>query len=182
MDDDDDDDESGMSHHGSVERQMMPPQFQNQIASQHVHYKPSASPPISNGEFSHHQPRQRQITPRPHSGPASRALSRNGLQRTQPSSNLVPQGPYRPPLQNLYAYMPDLEIYDPHNGSNMQGASIKIPPRSSYGQISQYLDCGPPQQNQAQLIDPDKHRKVSMPPPFPNHYYRVGLSQPNQNP
>jgi MADS-box transcription factor len=172
MDDDDDDDESGMSHdHGSVERQMMPPQFQNQIACQHGY----STPPISNGEFSHHQPQQRQITPGPHSGPAPRASSTNGTQRTQPSSNLVPQGPHHPPLQNLYAYMPNLEIYDPQNGPNMQGASIKIPPQSSYGQISQYPDCGPPQQYQAQLIDPDKHRKVSMPPPFPC------LSQPNQN-
>ncbi|PQE20379.1 SRF-type transcription factor protein [Rutstroemia sp. NJR-2017a BBW] len=64
-DDDDDDDGSPPSHHGSVEPQMMPPQFSHQQAFQHIrHHTPSASPPIPNGVFPHHPQQQMQFDDR----------------------------------------------------------------------------------------------------------------------
>ncbi|KAG0651838.1 transcription factor [Hyphodiscus hymeniophilus] len=190
MDDDDDDDGSGMSHHGSVEPQMMPPQFQNQPAFQHIrHSTPSASPPIPNGVFPHH-PQQRQHTPQPQGGPGpgSRPSSRNAPRRQ--SSNLVPQGPHHPPPQNGYAYMPNPAIYNPHNGPNMpphphglpqhmQGPPMQAPPmQGPPGQGPQYPNYGPQQQHlhqqvhqqvqqQVQQIYAEGQRRTSMPPAFP---------------
>ncbi|KAK6583476.1 hypothetical protein PZA11_004552 [Diplocarpon coronariae] len=132
-DDDDDDDGSLPSHHGSVEPQMLPPQFQNQANFQHIrHHTPSASPPIANIIFPHHaQPRQH--TPQPQSG--SRPSSRNALHRT--SSNLVPppppQQPPPPPhamAPNGYAYMPSPAMYNAPNGSALPQHMQQGPPRS----------------------------------------------------
>ncbi|KAE8450589.1 hypothetical protein EG329_005933 [Mollisiaceae sp. DMI_Dod_QoI] len=183
-DDDDDDDGSAPSHHGSVEPQMMPPQFQNQPAFQHIrHHTPSASPPIPNGVFPHH-PQQRQHTPQPQ--PGSRPSSRNANRRT--SSNLVPQQHPHPPPSNGYAYMPNPAIYNPHNGPNpnlpphahglpqhMQGQPMQAPPGvPQQGPGPQYPNYGPPQQQQqhphpqqVQQIYAEEQRRASMPPAFP---------------
>ncbi|CZR55610.1 related to RLM1-transcription factor of the MADS box family [Phialocephala subalpina] len=184
-DDDDDDDGSGPSHHGSVEPQMMPPQFQNQPAFQHIrHHTPSASPPIPNGVFPHH-PQQRQHTPQPQAG--SRPSSRNAnVRRT--SSNLVPQQGPHPPPSNGYAYMPNPAIYNPQNGpqlpphahglpQHMQGQHMQGPPQGmpqQQGSGPQYPNYGPPQQQQqhphpqqVQQLYAEEQRRASMPPAFP---------------
>ncbi|KAH8773967.1 MADS-box MEF2 type transcription factor [Hyaloscypha finlandica] len=181
-DDDDDEDGSGPSHHGSVEPQMMPPQFQNQPAYQHIrHHTPSASPPIPNGVFPHH-PQQRQHTPQPQ--PGSRPSSRNAPRR--PSSNLIPQQHPHPPPSNGYAYMPNPAIYNPHNGpplpphqhglpQHMQGPPMQGPPQGvpQQGPGPQYPNYGPPQQQQhphqqqVQQLYVEEQRRASIPPTFP---------------
>ena len=184
MDDDDDDDGSGMSHHGSVEPQMMPPQFQNQAAFQHIrHSTPSASPPIPNGVFPHH-PQQRQHTPQPQGGPGSRPSSRNAPRRQ--SSNLVPQGPHHPPPQNGYAYMPNPAIYNPHNGSNMPPHPHGLPPHMQglpSGPGPQYPNYGPQQQqhlqHQVQQTYAEDQRRASMPPAFPQQERPASHPEPS---
>ncbi|KAG4419533.1 hypothetical protein IFR04_007327 [Cadophora malorum] len=195
-DDDDDDDGSGPSHHGSVEPQMMPPQFQNQAAFQHIrHQTPSASPPIPNGVFPHH-PQQRQHTPQPQH--ESRPSSRNGPRRT--SSNLVPQQQQQhphPTPPNGYAYMPNPAIYNPHNGPNMppqhphgmpqhmqQGPQMQGPPQGVPQQGGpQYPSYGaPPQQHphpqQVQQLYAEEQRRASMPPAFPQQERPQSRSPP----
>ncbi|KAH8596610.1 hypothetical protein B0O99DRAFT_102996 [Bisporella sp. PMI_857] len=188
MDDDDDDDGSGMSHHGgSVEPQMMPPQFQNQAAFQHMrHQTPTNSPPINNGVF---HPHQRQHTPQPGSRPSSRNdninLNINGPRRA--SSNLVPQQHPHPQPANGYAYMPNPAIYNPHQpampqhphglpahlqGQPMQGQPMQGP-QGMPQQGPQYPNYGPPQQQQhphpqqMQQLYAEEQRRASMPPAFP---------------
>lgn len=176
MDDDDDDDGSGMSHHGSVEPQMMPPQFQNQAAFQHIrHQTPSASPPIPNGVF---HPQQRQHTPQPGSRPSSRNAN---IPRRQ-SSNLVPQQHPHPQPANGYAYMPNPAIYNPQQPGmpqhphglpqHMQGQPMPMQgPPQGMPQGPQYPSYGPPQQHphpqQAQQMYAEEQRRGSMPPAFP---------------
>ncbi|KAH7336579.1 MADS-box MEF2 type transcription factor [Rhexocercosporidium sp. MPI-PUGE-AT-0058] len=193
-DDDDDDDGSGPSHHGSVEPQMMPPQFQNQAAFQHIrHQTPSASPPIPNGVFPHH-PQQRQHTPQPQ--PGSRPSSRNGPRRT--SSNLVPQQQQQhphPTPPNGYAFMPNPAIYNPHNGPNMpphglpqhmqQGPQMQQGPPQGVPQQGgpQYPNYGaPPQQHphpqQVQQLYAEEQRRASMPPAFPQQERPQSRSPP----
>jgi MADS-box transcription factor len=172
MDDDDDDDGSGMSHHGSVEPQMMPPQFQNQPAFQHIrHQTPTNSPPIPNGVFHPHPQQQRQHTPQHDSRPSSRNAN---IPRRQ-SSNLVPQHPHPQPT-NGYAFMPNPPMYNPQQpmpqhhglpqhmqGPQMQGPQIQGPMQGPpmqgpqmqgpmHGpqvpqQAPQYPNYGPPQQH-----------------------------------
>lgn len=175
MDDDDDDDGSGMSQHGSVEPQMMPPQFQNQAAFQHIrHQTPSASPPIPNGVF---HPQQRQHTPQPGSRPSSRNAQR------RPSSNLAPQQHPHPQPANGYAYMPNPAIYNPQQQpgmpshphglpTHMQGQPIPMqgPPQGIAQQGPQYPNYGPqqaPHPQQIQQMYAEEQRRASMPPAFP---------------
>jgi MADS-box transcription factor len=190
-DDDDDDDGSGPSHHGSVEPQMMPPQFQNQAAFQHIrHHTPSASPPIPNGVFQHH-PQQRQHTPQPQGG--SRPPSRNAPRRQ--SSNLVPQQPHPQPA-NGYAYMPNPAIYNPQNGPqmpphahglppNMQAPQMQGPPQGvpQQGPGPQYPNYGPPQQHphqqQIQQLYAEEQRRASMPPAFPQQERPASRPEPS---
>jgi len=183
MDDDDDDDGSGMSHHGgSVEPQMLPPQFQNQAAFQHIrHQTPMNSPPIPNNGF---HPQQRQHTPQPSSRPSSRNdnIPMNGQRRQ--SSNLVPQQHPHPQPANGYAYMPNPAIYNPNQPGmpphphglppHMQGQPMQGPPQGI--PQPQYPNYGPPQQQQqpqhphpqqiAQMYA-EEQRRASMPPAFP---------------
>ncbi|EKD18150.1 SRF-type transcription factor RlmA [Drepanopeziza brunnea f. sp. 'multigermtubi' MB_m1] len=196
-DDDDDDDGSGPSHHGSVEPQMMPPQFQNH-AFQHVrHHTPSASPPIPNGVFPPY-PQQRQHTPQP-GQPGSRPTSRNDVVRT--NSNFAPQPQHPQPLPpNGYAFMPNPSMYNPQSGPvhpphpnglppHMQQAPMHSLPGAPQPGGPQYPSYGPPppQQQQQQQPPPpppqppqqhphsqqvqqlyaEEQRKTSMPPTFP---------------
>ncbi|TVY50666.1 Transcription factor RLM1 [Lachnellula cervina] len=182
MDDDDDDDGSMPSHHGSVEPQMMPPQFQQPVFQPPQHMRqgtPSSSPPIPNGAFPHH-PQQRQHTPQPH--PGSRPSSRNGPRR---QSSLVPQQHVQPQPPNGYAYMPNPAIYNPNNGppphshhgipQHMQGPPMHGPQGvPQQGPPPQYPNYGPPPQQQqhahpqqVQQIYAEEQRRASMPPNFP---------------
>ncbi|TVY34608.1 Transcription factor [Lachnellula occidentalis] len=181
MDDDDDDDGSMPSQHGSVEPQMMPPQFQQPVFQPPQHMRqatPSSSPPIPNGAFPHH-PQQRQHTPQPH--PASRPSSRNAPRR---QSSLVPQQHVQPQPPNGYAYMPNPAIYNPNNGppphshhglpQHMQGPPMHGPQGvPQQGPPPQYPNYGPPPQQQQhshpqlQQMYADEQRRASMPPNFP---------------
>ncbi|KAL2063684.1 hypothetical protein VTL71DRAFT_5489 [Oculimacula yallundae] len=193
-DDDEDEDGSGPSHHGSVEPQMLPPQFQNQAAFQHIrHQTPSASPPIPNGVFPHH-PQQRQHTPQPQ--PGSRPTSRNGPRRT--NSNLGPQQQQQqqhphPAPPNGYAFMPNPAIYNPQNGGNMpphalpphmqQGQHMQGPPQGVPQGGPQYPNYGaPPQQHphpqQVQQLYAEEQRRASMPPAFPQQERPLSRSPP----
>ena len=192
MDDDDDDERSGLSVRGSVEPQMMPPQFQNP-AFQHVrHQTPSASPPMPNGAF---HPQQRQHTPQPGSRPSSRNAS---LPRRQ-SSNLGPQQHPHPQSTNGYAYMPNPAIYNPqqpgmaqnpHNlPQHMQQRPVPMQPMQSppqgMPQGPHYPNYGPPQQQQhphpqqvqAQMYAEDP-RRASMPPSFPQNERPPSRAEP----
>ncbi|RKF76476.1 putative srf-type transcription factor [Golovinomyces cichoracearum] len=153
--DDDDDDASVPSHHGSVEPQMMPPQFQNQVAYQHIRrHTPSASPPVPSMTLFAHQSK-RQHTPQPQL-PDKRPSSRNA--GTRPSSNLAPQRSQPP---NGYAYMANPSIYNsqsvsipsshPHNlPSHLQASSIQGPPMQQGHALqgSQYPNYQPPPHQQ----------------------------------
>lgn len=163
-----------MSQHGGapVEQQMLPPQYQNQAAFQHIRNQtPSASPPIPNGAFHPHP--QRQHTPQHDSRPSSRnAPGRQG-------SNLVPQQ-----HANGFAYMPNPPMYNPQQpgmpphglpphmqGPPMQAPHHGMPPQ----QAPQYPNYGPPQQHpqqhphaqQGHPIYAEEQRRTSMPASFP---------------
>ncbi|KAI6250958.1 Transcription factor SMP1 [Erysiphe necator] len=175
-DDDDDDDGSIPSHHGSVEPHMMPSQFQNQVAYQHMrHQTPSASPPISSGSAFPH-PVQRKHTPQPQL-PDKKPSSRNGGPRT--SSNLVQQLSQPP---NGFAYMSNPGIYNsqnvamptshPHSlSSHMQASSMQGPPIQNHSlQGSQYANYPPPSnshihshQHQMRHTYLEDQRKLTMP-------------------
>ncbi|KAJ5037499.1 uncharacterized protein L3040_007673 [Drepanopeziza brunnea f. sp. 'multigermtubi'] len=165
-DDDDDDDGSGPSHHGSVEPQMMPPQFQNH-AFQHVrHHTPSASPPIPNGVFPPY-PQQRQHTPQP-GQPGSRPTSRNDVVRT--NSNFAPQPQHPQPLPpNGYAFMPNPSMYNPQSGPvhpphpnglppHMQQAPMHSLPGAPQPGGPQYPKEHPPAPQQ--MLEPVKRMSV----------------------
>ncbi|KAH8813038.1 MADS-box MEF2 type transcription factor [Xylogone sp. PMI_703] len=197
MDDDDDDDASVASGPGSDHPQMMPPQFQNQPAFQHIrNHTPSASPPIPNGvPFHHQQQPPRGHTPQPPQV-GSRPSSRNAR---RPSSNMMPQhGMPQPPhpQPNGYAYMPNPAIYNPHGGQtmpphghgmppHMQGPPMQaqqmhgppsgVPQPSPGPQYPQYATPTPPAQQQqppqqpqpVQQVYMEDQRRTSMPPSFP---------------
>ncbi|TVY58863.1 Transcription factor SMP1 [Lachnellula suecica] len=177
MDDDDDDDGSIPSHHGSVEPQMMPPQFPQQPVFQPPQHMrqgtPSSSPPIPNGAF---HPQQRQHTPQPH--PGSRPSSRNAPRR---QSSLVPQQHPQPQPPNGYAYMPNPAIYQPngpplpphHHGlpQHMQAPPMHGPPQGFHSKedLRSILIMQPqqhPHPQQVQQMYAEEQRR-SMPPNFP---------------
>ncbi|KAG9242513.1 MADS-box MEF2 type transcription factor [Calycina marina] len=186
-DDDDGDDGSGISANGgSVEPQMMPPQFQNRAAFQHIrHQSPMNSPPMPSGAF---HPHQRQHTPQPGPRPSSRNdnvhMGVNGPRRQ--SSNLVPQQHPHPQPASNYAYMPNPPMYNPNQpGMSQQNhglpsqmqvqpmqAPMQAPMHASQGmarQGPQYSNYGPPQQQQQQIqqMYAEEQRRASMPPAFP---------------
>lgn len=143
---------------------MMPPQFANQAAYQHIrHQTPSASPPISNGVPFHHG--QRQHTPQPQV--LSRPSSRNAPRRS--SSNLgghqaLPQG-QQPVVNGQYAYMPQPPIYQPPHGPVIPGHPQQHPGPQQQPPSFQYP--GPPQPHaQLQQVYMEE-RRSSMPPAFP---------------
>ncbi|RFU33764.1 hypothetical protein B7463_g2563, partial [Scytalidium lignicola] len=199
LDDDDDDDVSVTSEHP----QMMPPQFQNQPAFQHIrHHTPSASPPIPNGVPFHHQ----QQPPRGHTPQPPQVGSRPSSRNTRrPSSNLMPQHgmsqPPHPPQPNGYAYMPNPAIYNPHAGPphahgmppHMQGPPMQaqqmhgppqgVPQPGPGPQYPQYSTPPPPQpqqqqpppqqQQQQQQQQPQQQQQQQQPPPQPHPHQQV---------
>lgn len=160
-------------HGGDVGQQMLPPQFQNQAAFQHIRNQtPSASPPIPNGAFHPHP--QRQHTPQHDSRPSSRNAPR------RPSSNLVPQQHTHAQPANGYAYMPNPPMYNPHQAGmpphglppHMQGPPMQAPPHGMPPQQApQYSNYGPPQQHphpqQVHQIYAEDQRRTSIPAGFP---------------
>lgn len=193
-DDDDDDDGSVPSHHGSVEPHMMPPQFQTQVAYQHMrHQTPSASPPIPSGSvFPHQAPRKH--TPQPQL-PDKNPSSRNGGPRT--TSNLVQQLSQPP---NGFAYMPNPGMYNSQNvamptshphalSSHMQAPSMQGPTIQNHSlQGSQYTNYPSPSHNhmhphqhQMRHTYQDDQRKLSLPPaPQDRLPARPGSCPPHQ--
>ncbi|TVY31406.1 Transcription factor [Lachnellula subtilissima] len=173
MDDDDDDDGSMPSHHGSVEPQMMPPQFQQPVFQPPQHMRqgtPSSSPQS--------QMARSRITLNNASILLSRILDLVPLHEMPLADKHVqPQPP------NGYAYMPNPAIYNPNNGppphahhglpQHMQGPPMHGPQGvPQQGPPPQYPNYGPPQQQQhphpqVQQMYAEEQRRASMPPNFP---------------
>ncbi|KAK6199772.1 hypothetical protein LQW54_009898 [Pestalotiopsis sp. IQ-011] len=159
---DDDDDEDGEGtpphgHEGSVEPQMMPPQYAGQHAQfpQHLRgHTPSASPPINGVPFP-----PRGHTPQPQMG--SRPSSRNDYRRGPGMPQ--PVGPQGPPQPNGFAYMPQPHIYQPPNQSMPPNVQHSMPPQ----QQPQYAYQHPQQHHGLAQMQPyaEDQRRTSVPPP-----------------
>ncbi|KAK7748319.1 resistance to lethality of mkk1p386 overexpression [Diatrype stigma] len=152
-DDDDDEDVDGTPPRGlegSVEPQMMPPQYPGQppFARLH-HHTPSASPPITGMAYV-----PRGHTPQPQMG--SRPSSRNDFRR--PPSVSQPGVPQPPPV-NGYAFMPQPAIYNPQNQANMaHGMPHQPHPQYPYQ---------PPQPHPQMHSYIEEQRRASVPPNYP---------------
>jgi MADS-box transcription factor len=199
MDDDDEDGEGTPPHvlEGSVEPQMMPPQYSQPPFHPHLRGPtPSASPPISHMAYV-----PRGHTPTPQMG--SRPSSRGDFRRP----NNIPQGPPPPPPQqvaNGYAFMPQPAIYNPQSQPPMQPGltgpygfsspqphpqmqaymddqrrSVPPPNQSQYPPPShQPTRPSPPQVHQQQL--PLQATPQMSPPQPPSQHLEVPQQQPEQ--
>ncbi|KAK9416506.1 putative MADS-box domain-containing protein [Seiridium unicorne] len=177
-DDDEDDEGDGTpphGHEGSVEPQMMPPQYQNQHHPQFPHLRghtPSASPPINGVPFP-----ARGHTPQPQMG--SRPSSRNDFRR---APGPQPVGPPGPPQTNGFAYMPHPQIYQPQNQNMPPNMQHPMPQQ----QQPQY-PYPPPQHPGHPQMQPyvEDQRRSSVPPPNyppqgpPQNQQRMSPPQPH---
>ncbi|KAI1252196.1 hypothetical protein MGN70_006769 [Eutypa lata] len=182
-DDDDDEDIDGTPPRGlegSVEPQMMPPQYAGQPPFPHLRgHTPSASPPINGMAYV-----PRGHTPQPQMG--SRPSSRNDFRR--PPSVTQPGVPQPPPVANGYAFMPQPAIYNPQGIPHQPHPQYPYQPSQPHPQMHSYIEeqrrssvppnyppqsqparphPSPPQPHQQQLPQAPTH----MSPPQPPHQH-----------
>lgn len=138
---------------GSVEPQMMPPQYPGQPPFAHLRqHAPSASPPINAVPFT-----QRGHTPQP--GSMSRPSSRGDIRRMGtgvPHPGVPPGHPQ--PTSTGYAFIPHPSVYNPQNQPNMpqnmqHGQYPYPPPHQQHASMQPYME--------------EHQRRVSMPQTLP---------------